>query len=191
MCRCTVSYTVRELYSTLRREYPEKILHILVALVFYSSFFFFQAEDGIRDLTVTGVQTCALPISARVAHFFTEIDDAVPAVHRVNDRLQTQHDRDGERPAGWQGHGDGGLGGSLMRRPAHEKRRGDKDHECAGLEPSGQELRAAPPANSAPLQNAKPGNDGDGNDFQLLRPGERSEERRVGKECRSRWSPDH
>src|SRR2546430_13151329 len=27
-----------------------------------SMFFFFQAEDGIRDLTVTGVQTCALPI---------------------------------------------------------------------------------------------------------------------------------
>src|SRR5206468_6699787 len=26
-------------------------------------FFFFQAEDGIRDLIVTGVQTCALPIS--------------------------------------------------------------------------------------------------------------------------------
>src|SRR2546430_2318414 len=31
-------------------------------------FFFFQAEDGIRDLTVTGVQTCALPIST----IFTE-----------------------------------------------------------------------------------------------------------------------
>src|SRR5256886_13046055 len=31
-------------------------------------FFFFQAEDGIRDLTVTGVQTCALPIyDVRVA----------------------------------------------------------------------------------------------------------------------------
>ena len=29
-------------------------------LVFY--FFFFQAEDGIRDADVTGVQTCALPI---------------------------------------------------------------------------------------------------------------------------------
>src|SRR2546430_13290927 len=29
-----------------------------------SLFFFFQAEDGIRDLTVTGVQTCALPIFA-------------------------------------------------------------------------------------------------------------------------------
>src|SRR5688572_32427268 len=31
--------------------------------------FFFQAEDGIRDLTVTGVQTCALPIwDGRVPH---------------------------------------------------------------------------------------------------------------------------
>src|SRR5207245_8719350 len=29
-------------------------------------FFFFQAEDGIRDATVTGVQTCALPISIRL-----------------------------------------------------------------------------------------------------------------------------
>src|SRR2546426_2639062 len=29
-----------------------------------SGFFFFQAEDGIRDYKVTGVQTCALPISA-------------------------------------------------------------------------------------------------------------------------------
>src|SRR2546430_4653774 len=29
----------------------------------YIVFFFFQAEDGIRYLTVTGVQTCALPIS--------------------------------------------------------------------------------------------------------------------------------
>src|SRR2546430_3825423 len=28
--------------------------------------FFFQAEDGIRDLTVTGVQTCALPISSEI-----------------------------------------------------------------------------------------------------------------------------
>src|SRR5258706_12602954 len=29
----------------------------------FSIFFFFQAEDGIRDWSVTGVQTCALPIS--------------------------------------------------------------------------------------------------------------------------------
>src|SRR2546430_6781701 len=32
--------------------------------MYSNAFFFFQAEDGIRDLTVTGVQTCALPILA-------------------------------------------------------------------------------------------------------------------------------
>src|SRR2546423_7848880 len=31
------------------------------------SFFFFQAEDGIRDKLVTGVQTCALPIYTRIS----------------------------------------------------------------------------------------------------------------------------
>src|SRR5205807_7566063 len=30
--------------------------------------FFFQAEDGIRDYKVTGVQTCALPISSQFGH---------------------------------------------------------------------------------------------------------------------------
>src|SRR6266478_1230237 len=34
-----------------------------IVIMFF--FFFFQAEDGIRDLTVTGVQTCALPISGK------------------------------------------------------------------------------------------------------------------------------
>src|SRR2546430_10315140 len=34
-------------------------------------FFFFQAEDGIRDLTVTGVQTCALPISWQLGGYGT------------------------------------------------------------------------------------------------------------------------
>src|SRR5690554_7384406 len=33
------------------------------------SFFFFQAEDGIRDADVTGVQTCALPISSESLDF--------------------------------------------------------------------------------------------------------------------------
>src|SRR2546430_168218 len=37
------------------------IMHVACTPLF---FFFFQAEDGIRDLTVTGVQTCALPISS-------------------------------------------------------------------------------------------------------------------------------
>src|SRR2546425_8138156 len=40
---------------------------MLVMVVFFIAFrwilFFFQAEDGIRDKLVTGVQTCALPIS--------------------------------------------------------------------------------------------------------------------------------
>src|SRR5256885_11434890 len=44
-----------------------KILTSRVSLskyVAHDLFFFFQAEDGIRDYRVTGVQTCALPISA-------------------------------------------------------------------------------------------------------------------------------
>src|SRR5256885_7847079 len=36
---------------------------IFVASIGISLIFFFQAEDGIRDYKVTGVQTCALPIS--------------------------------------------------------------------------------------------------------------------------------
>src|SRR2546430_11208761 len=35
---------------------------MLTSVIVNVGFFFFQAEDGIRDLTVTGVQTCALPI---------------------------------------------------------------------------------------------------------------------------------
>src|SRR2546422_9075476 len=40
-------------------------------------FFFFQAEDGIRDVAVTGVQTCALPIYPSLTAVLT------PRVHRV------------------------------------------------------------------------------------------------------------
>src|SRR3712207_7448924 len=90
--------------------------------------FFFQAEDGIRDIGVTGVQTCALPISSV-----------------STSRLcgETCGDDTGGRPT---------LGGVLSIDQetydaivAHAKR----DHP------------------------------------------DRSEERRVGKECRSRWSPYH
>src|SRR5256885_7072363 len=46
--------------------------NIVVYLLF---FFFFQAEDGIRDYKVTGVQTCALPISSKdTAGFGISID---------------------------------------------------------------------------------------------------------------------
>src|SRR5206468_8970012 len=41
--------------------------------------FFFQAEDGIRDLIVTGVQTCALPISIRTITRWTPRRVARPA----------------------------------------------------------------------------------------------------------------
>src|SRR2546430_4902532 len=40
-------------------------------------FFFFQAEDGIRDLTVTGVQTCALPILSGLAAVIVTFKHAV------------------------------------------------------------------------------------------------------------------
>src|SRR6266496_5120568 len=42
-------------------------------------FFFFQAEDGIRDLYVTGVQTCALPI-------FAALDDLYEALRGLGAR---------------------------------------------------------------------------------------------------------
>src|SRR5256886_4380061 len=96
-------------------------------------FFFFQAEDGIRDLTVTGVQTCALPISAFAAEY-----SACATLGR-------EETRDGRA--------------SLGRRPraAHARR-----------------------ARGPGLERRHPVDD----DI-------RSEERRVGKECRSRWSPYH
>src|SRR5688572_13081133 len=40
-------------------------------------FFFFQAEDGIRDLTVTGVQTCALPIFSGVDWYVFQRGEAL------------------------------------------------------------------------------------------------------------------
>src|SRR2546427_8292659 len=56
-------------------------------------FFFFQAEDGIRDLTVTGVQTCALPISA-----VRDLQQAF-ALHLVERTVQNDLALDGiERP---------------------------------------------------------------------------------------------
>src|SRR2546430_14924271 len=60
-------------------------------------FFFFQAEDGIRDLTVTGVQTCALPIS------------------RAGAQLPSRRVALLER--------DGGAAGAQPRRPAHSLHR--------------------------------------------------------------------
>src|SRR5690349_23334894 len=46
--------------------------------------FFFQAEDGIRDLYVTGVQTCALPISVRTS---VAPSAALPQRRTPNERI--------------------------------------------------------------------------------------------------------
>src|SRR2546426_8484118 len=53
-------------------------------------FFFFQAEDGIRDYKVTGVQTCALPITNH-SRYASSVSPALPtttfAPERSNHRL--------------------------------------------------------------------------------------------------------
>src|SRR2546430_3578517 len=45
-----------------RRRDIHPMMYALALVAVGLLLFFFQAEDGIRDLTVTGVQTCALPI---------------------------------------------------------------------------------------------------------------------------------
>ena len=51
-----------ELKDSGQPSYLVKVV-ILSLIEVCLSYFFFQAEDGIRDYKVTGVQTCALPIS--------------------------------------------------------------------------------------------------------------------------------
>src|SRR5256885_8423125 len=97
--------------------------------------FFFQAEDGIRDYKVTGVQTCALPIlPARVA-------------------ILTP------------------FGPPSLRGNAVTVSRVAQALRGSGVELSVWDLSAGEEAS--------------------IQAEIRSEERRVGKECRSRWSPYH
>src|SRR5256885_7064493 len=51
--------------------------------------FFFQAEDGIRDYKVTGVQTCALPICADLANL---VNEAALNAARYNQKVVRMHD---------------------------------------------------------------------------------------------------
>src|SRR5438067_8340690 len=95
-------------------------------------YFFFQAEDGIRDRNVTGVQTCALPISEKHRQHRTQVgDDCAMWYPQIQ-----HHDRDDD--------GENAVAESLE----------------SFLSQCGRWTK-------------------------------RSEERRVGKECRSRWSPYH
>src|SRR3712207_9525996 len=98
--------------------------------------FFFQAEAGIRDIGVTGVQTCALPIFS-VRRREAEAAEALVA-------------EEAERFRTWQA--------SLAVVPA-----------IASLRAWAEEIRRP----------------------ELAKAEARSEERRVGKEGRSRWSPEH
>src|SRR2546421_3431913 len=96
-------------------------------------FFFFQAEDGIRDLIVTGVQTCALPI----------YDVAAAAT----------------KNAAY----DANIMGSKLAQKT----------EDYGAKRVADRAADGKPETALTLDQG------------------RSEERRVGKECRSRWSPYH
>src|SRR5256885_6556267 len=100
--------------------------------------FFFQAEDGIRDYKVTGVQTCALPICP---------------VSGTRDSVL------------WES-----LSSLTSGKPP-----GRLYKMCSHRGPVGQ-CNFALPADDP---------------HALCESCRRSEERRVGKECRSRWSPYH
>src|SRR2546427_9715942 len=127
-------------------------LFCICDLFFFS--FFFQVEDGIRDLTVTGVQTCALPISMSV---------------RMRVELQLA-----VRQAGQALEHAAAVAAYAQAFVDLIHRQGPGDHDDAvGLVPVAG--RAQPPARAQ-----RPGMDARGRAM-------RSEERRVGKEGRSRW----
>src|SRR2546425_5649457 len=70
-----------------------RLLHLFYVPVFF--FFFFQAEDGIRDKLVTGVQTCALPICLLVATVAGELSaDARVALEHAAPNLAIACERE-------------------------------------------------------------------------------------------------
>src|SRR2546429_9546780 len=160
-------------------------------------FFFFQAEDGIRDVAVTGVQTCALPISSNTA--------ALPAATASGAR----HDRTNRRPKNGQP--------ARLASPAMDgmaKRSESLSRNCRLR----LDLQFSDPQRWQPIYAGHVGHErlfarhgtesscgarlrgvrfwaraGEGSPLgvRVLAARVRSEERRVGKECRSRWSPYH
>src|SRR2546429_2026550 len=88
----SVRCLIRTYRSTIRRLFlcnsccylPLSSPHRLMLLLHFRQLFrdagiflfFFQAEDGIRDVAVTGVQTCALPISLDPAEAMAELENA-------------------------------------------------------------------------------------------------------------------
>src|SRR5438874_497807 len=81
---------------------PFFLLFSFFVVFFCAFFFFFQAEDGIRDLYVTGVQTCALPISVasascvylfRLPRLAEATEQADPHPHTFTEVLRHRHVR--------------------------------------------------------------------------------------------------
>src|SRR5437773_4450219 len=90
--------------------------HYISTCIFF--FFFFQAEDGIRDRDVTGVQTCALPISRRGQ----VRQEHVQSLGRVARRRRIGRERAVGKARG--------VGGP--RRERSEERRVGKECRCRG-----------------------------------------------------------
>src|SRR5207249_7278180 len=89
----------------------------------FSFFFFFQAEDGIRDRNVTGVQTCALPIYLPAGFARPHSPRILRRRDRVDPRIL---DRLAAEP-GDQGGGDAARGRGQGRS---EERRVGKEGRC-------------------------------------------------------------
>src|SRR2546429_654136 len=65
-------------------------------------FFFFQAEDGIRDVAVTGVQTCALPIFTRVMKFVERQMAKSNSIWDLQDALSDEMERLDDAMKAWE-----------------------------------------------------------------------------------------
>src|SRR5256885_3602413 len=90
-------------------------------------FFFFQAEDGIRDYKVTGVQTCALPISVQKPAR-PDVDPALHEEREVAHRLRVEAHR--EPVGGPVEHVRGGAGAEPVDVGARRDRGvAARDHE--------------------------------------------------------------
>src|SRR3712207_8323624 len=84
--------------------------------------FFLQAEDGIRDFGVTGVQTCALPICAGIAVDLAKLNERVVGLARAQSAdIEGRLIRDGVRVVRAEGRLDGPQRVVATARDGHEE----------------------------------------------------------------------